>query len=730
MPPTINKNPMALRKKFPTYRQLDQMDCGPTCAKIVTDHFGVHAPWDELRAKTDLQKGGSSFMGLSRALESYGIGSLAMITDLRELVGELPLPLIAHWQGEHFVVVHRVTRRKIHVSDPALGLVRYNHKEFRKEWAPEGKGVVLLLEQQVNYQGNGEEDGAKGFGFLWAYLQPLKKYMGQWILGLALAFAIQMALPFLTQSLVDRGIAHQDLGFVQLVVVAYALLWIIRWFSELLRDWFTLHLSTQIQIQMVTDFLGRLLVMPMAFFDTRTTGDFLQRIQDHQHIDDFLGDRSLLIVFDVFSILAFGTLLFLLDSAIGGMFAFGALVFLGWSLLFIRQREQLDHFLFGNQRKGQSLLVQLLTTIGDIQVNGSQARRILEWKANQHDRFQLEAKGLKLDQAQRKGGAFILEGMALGILLVSAQKVLSGGLTLGSLLAIQTIMGSLHGPTAHLVDFLSGWQRARLSLLRLAEIHGQPHEEGQVGMDITEVEGPIRGVDLGFGYGDMARPILKPLDFEISFGSTVALVGPSGSGKSTLLKLLLRLYEPDSGTLYVGEGPLRLVDPDIWRDACGAVMQDSKLFDDTLERNITESRSELATNSERLKKAIGQSQLTEVVHALPLGLKTKIGANGQLLSGGECQRVLLARALYKNPKFLFLDEATSALDAENEKRIMDHLLGDVEPRTLVFAAHRLSTVIKADKILVLDKGQIVETGNHVELVQQQGLYAQLIQHQL
>lgn len=721
---------MALRRRFPTYRQLDQMDCGPTCAKIVLDHFGVQVPWEELRSKTGLHKEGSSFLGLSKALESYGIGSLAMITDVRELKGELPLPLIAHWQGNHFVVVYKVGRRKVHVSDPASGLVSYTYREFRKHWSPEGKGLVLLLEQKIKFQGSGEVGRTNGLGFLWAYLRPLKKYMGSWILGLALAFAVQLALPFLTQSLVDKGIAYHDLGFVHLVVVAYAFLWIIRWASELLRDWFTLYLSTQIQIQMVTDFLSRLLVLPMAFFETKTTGDFLQRVQDHQHIDDFLGDSSLLIVFDLFSLLAFGTLLFLFDGLIGGIFLLGVGMFLGWSLLFLRQREQLEHRLFGNQRKGQSLLVQLLSTIGDIKVNGSQVRRIMEWRANQHDRFQLEAKRLKLDQSQRKGGTFILEGMAMAILLVSAHKVLAGGLTLGSLLAIQTIMGSVHVPTSHLVDFLTGWQRARLSLLRLAEIHGVPTLEGQKGMDIGKIEGPIKAVGLGFAYGNMDRPILERLDFEIPFGSTVALVGPSGSGKSTLLKLLLRLYEPDSGNLYIGKGPLRLLDQGTWREACGAVLQDSRLFNDTLERNITESRSELATDPERLKRAIHQSQLTEVVHALPLGLKTKIGENGQLLSGGERQRVLLARALYRNPKFLFLDEATSALDAENEKRIMDHLLGDTEPRTLIFAAHRLSTVIQADKILVLDKGHIVETGSHVELMQEHGLYAQLIQHQL
>lgn len=718
------------RRRFPNYIQLDQMDCGPTCVKIVAKHFGYTISREFLRKQTQVDKRGTSFNGLKNALAHYGIDSLAIAADIKELIDELPLPLIAHWSGNHFVVVYKTKKNRIWVSDPALGRVSYDVKEFGRHWAAEGKGIVLLLEK-TREAADGNEASAKGFPFLWTYLQPFRGSLLPWALGLTLLFLIQLALPFLTQALVDGGIMHQDLTLVQLIMLGYGSLVVIRLASEALRDGWTLWLSAHVKVKLLSDFLERLLMAPMDFLDTKTTGDVLQRIYDHHYIDSFLGNRSLAVVFDVLSLLSFGMVLFLLDTGVGVFFSMGMLLFLLWALAFLRSKEVLDHRRFGNERKGHSLLVQLIGAVRDIQLNGSHLRRLMEWKGNQRRWFQLEARMLKLDLAQSKGGNLIWEATGLFILFWTAHQVLTGEMTLGSLLAIQFILGSLYGPSIHIVDFLLDWQRARLALERLGEVLSGPGKTIEPTGKEVKNGATIKGEGIHFFYGGASDlKVLHDVSFEIPFGTTVALVGPSGSGKSSLMQLLLMLYQPRSGKILVEGQPLHHWPSEVWREQCGAVLQDSRLFNDTLERNITESHPDQLVDEGALWSAVEDSELTEVVNGLPLGLATLIGEDGQFLSGGQRQRVLLARVLYRNPKYLFLDEATSALDSASEARIINRLLSPKTPRTTVIASHRLSTIRNVDHIWVLEGGRIVERGNHKELIKKQGRYHLLVQEQL
>lgn len=719
---------------FPNYRQLDQMDCGPACLKIVTKHFGQEYNLEYLRKISHLRKGGVSMAGLSEALETIGIEAIGIRSDLMELVRDVPLPAIAHWENNHFVVVYQTSKKFIYVSDPATGLIKYRHAEFIEKWSGKqnGEGILLLLEPNHNFNSVPEQDNERtGLAYLYKYLLPFKSYIGQLCLGLFLASIIQFLLPFLTQSIVDYGIDYGNIGFIQLVVIAQVFLFLTRLASELIRDWLLLHMSTQINISMISDFLDKLLLLPITYFHSKTTGDFMQRIYDHQRIEDFLGGRSLSIAFDFFSILVFAIVLWYFNMDVLMIFMAGTILFMGWTLLFLKKKAILDHKLFNLNRKDQSLLIQLITAVREIKLNGSELRRKLEWKKVQGSLYRLKIKILRIDQFQLKVGSLLNEMTSILIIFWSAKAVVSGEITLGTMLAIQFIVGSLSIPISNTLDFIVGLQRATLSLKRLSEVHSLKLEAQANNAANTIGIGDITITNLDFGYGEGVSPkVLDDINISIPQGKITAIVGHSGSGKTTLLKLLLKLYEPRNGNIKIGKENLKWLNTKKWREVCGAVLQNGTLFNDTLERNITESRANKPTDRKRLIDAVALANLTELVDNLPLGYETHIGEHGSLLSGGEKQRLLIARAIYKNPHYLFFDEATSALDAKNEKVITDNLSSFYKGKTVVIIAHRLSTVRSADQIYVMHKGKIVEKGHHLQLVEQNGIYHQLVMNQL
>lgn len=723
--------------QFPGYRQLDQMDCGPTCLKMITDYFGKDFHLDYLREISFLQKGGASMAGLSQALASLGIESVGIKAHINELVSEVPLPAIAHWEGNHFLVVYKVNRKYIFVSDPAFGKIKYTHKEFIEKWGVDdaSTGVLLLVEPTEKFFQDEDPDNEvevkKGIGFLWEYLTPYKKYLNQVLLGLFLATLVQLMLPFLTQSLVDYGINYENVSFVYLIVIAQLFLFLTRAASTVIRDWILLFICTRVHIEMISDFLDKLLKLPLKYFDSKTTGDFMQRIYDHQRVDEFLCGRGLTIPFDLLNILVFGLVLGFFNGTITLIFVVGTSLFLLWSLLFMKKKEFLDHQFFDLSQKEQSLFLQILLAVTEIKLNNSENRRKSEWKVNQSKLFGLQSRILKVDQAQMNGGRFINELTNIFIVFWSAKAVISGEITLGAMLAIQFIIGNLALPVSNTIDFLVGYQRASLSLDRLAEVHNQKPENQFHNRKNFINPGDIAINNLSFSYGgSFESSVLKNISVLIPLGKTTAIVGPSGSGKTTLFKLLLKLYDPVKGKINIGNQELGDLNTERWRKMCGIVMQEGVIFNDTIERNITESQSHLATDMELLRRSIEISNLSGFIEKLPLGLKTKIGEQGQLLSGGEKQRLLIARAIYKDPFYLFFDEATSSLDAENERIIAENLHAFYSGKTVVIIAHRLSTVKQADQILVMNSGRIVESGIHESLVQQEGIYHNLIKNQL
>ena len=720
---------------FPSYRQLDQMDCGPSCLKMLTEYFGRSYDLEYLRRISFLQRDGVSLEALSQALQLIGIESVGIKTDIEELISDVPLPAIAHWEGNHFIIIYKTNRKFIFVSDPAYGKVKYKHEEFVHKWAESERrqGVLLLAEPTRQFFDEEPQEMEKkgGLGFLLDYLKPHKKYIFQVLLGLFLAAIIQLMLPFLTQSMVDYGINYEDLSFINLILVAQLFLFITRSATEVIRGWVLLLVSTRANIQMLTDFLGKLLSLPIEYFESKTIGDFMQRIYDHQRIDEFLTGRGLSIPFDILNILVFGFVLSYFSSTITLLYLFGTTLFFVWSLLFMKKKEILDNQLFDLNRKDQSLFLQIILAVSEIKLNNSENRRKREWESNQNNLFRLKSKILGVGQTQVNGGRFITELTNIFIIFSSAKAVITGNMTLGTMLAIQFIIGSLSLPISHIVDFLTGYQEAILSFNRLSEVHNEIPEDHRMGYGTKLIPADITLKKVGFRYGEQSLPlVIKDINITIPIGKTTAIVGSSGSGKTTLLKILLKFYEPIHGLVRVGEEDLEDINTALWRSKCGTVMQDGHLFNDTLERNITESQPDTPIDRKLLRKAVEIVNLADFIQNLPLGYETRIGENGQLLSGGEKQRVLLARAIYKDPDYLFLDEATSSLDSENEMVITERLFSFCKDRTVVIIAHRLSTVINADQILVMERGEIVEKGSHRELLSKEGVYHNLVKNQL
>lgn len=719
---------------FPAYRQLDQMDCGPTCLKIITEFYGRHFSLNYLREISSQQKGGISFRDLSRALGIMGLDSVGIKSNLNELIEDIPLPAIVHWEQNHFLVVYKVDKKDVFVSDPAMGRTKYSHHEFQNRWSGnEGtEGALLLVQPKESFLDSDDEiTRPEGITFLLDYLSPYKRYIGQVFLGLFLAMLIQLSFPFLTQSIVDYGINYENLDFIYLIVIAQLFLFLTRSVTEVIRDWLLLHISAKVTVAMISDFLDKLLKLPISFFDSKTTGDFIQRIYDHQKVEEFLSGQSLSIVFDLLTIIVFAFVLGIFNSTILLFFLIGTSLYLGWSLLFMKKKEILDHQQFDLLRKEQSHFLQIIMAVKEIKLNNSEERRKSEWKMNQSRLFGLQSTILKIDQSQLKGGKFINEVMGILIVFWSAKAVILGEISLGTMLAIQFIVGSLYVPVSNIMDFLVGYQKAKLSLRRLSEIHNQKSENHHNESDGIGLDGDIKLHNISFHYGAQgSKAVLNNVSTIFPEGKVTAIVGASGSGKTSLLKILLKFYKPSEGKIEIGNENFENIELNEWRRACGVVLQDGLLFNDTIERNITESRSDEPLNKKRIREAIKMANLSNLIDSLPLGFQTRIGEQGQVLSGGEKQRLLIARAIYKDPKYLIFDEATSSLDAENEKVITGNLTQFYENKTVIIVAHRLSTVKNADQILVMDNGKIVEQGNHQDLISQQGVYHKLVRNQL
>ncbi|TCI94216.1 peptidase domain-containing ABC transporter [Tenacibaculum sp. M341] len=723
-------------KKFPHYKQTEAKDCGPTCIKIIAKHYGRNINTQQLRNLSETTREGSSLLGLSEAVESIGFKSLGIKLAFEKL-REAPLPCIVHWNKNHYVVLYKIKKDTVFISDPAHGLITFTKEEFIKHWignnADENteEGIALLVEPTPKfYEEEFDEDQKFGFSFIFKYLIKYKKFIAQLIIGLLAGSLLQLILPFLTQSVVDVGIENQDINFVYLILFAQLFLFLGKASLEIIRSWILLHLSTRINISLISDFFIKLMKLPISYFDVRMTGDLLQRINDHKRIERILTTSSLTVLFSFVNLIIFSLVLGYYSLQIFGVFVIGSVLYFTWVLFFFKKRKELDYKRFSEVSQEQSKVIELINGMQEIKLHNAERRMRWNWEYVQARLFKVATKSLALEQTQSVGSNLINELKNMFITILSAKLVIDGNITLGMMMAISYIVGQLNGPITQLINFMRDLQDAQISLDRLGEIHNMEDEENPNDEKVTNIptNNDIEIKDIYFRYTGGLDPVIKDLTLTIPANKTTAIVGTSGSGKTTLMKLLLGFYQVDKGDIVLGNFNFKSISQKEWRRNCGVVMQEGYIFNDTIAKNI--AVGEDYVDKEKLAHAIDVANISDYIEALPLGYNTKIGSEGSGLSTGQKQRLLIARSVYKNPKFLFFDEATSALDANNEKTIMEKLNTFFSDKTAVVIAHRLSTVKNAHQIVVLEKGKIVEKGNHNELIKLKGSYYHLVKNQL
>ena len=712
------------------------MDCGPTCIRMIAAFYGKSYSLQRLRQLAHITREGVSLLGLSEAAEAIGFRTIGARITFEQLF-QAPKPCVVHWDQEHFVVVYKLRKSKVYVADPAFGLVEYSEAEFKKHWLAtvrhgEEKGICLLFDPTPKFfEFEGEQANRGQFRFLLKYLKPHRKLVVQLVLGFIAGSLIQLIFPFLTQSIVDVGINTQDINFIYLVLAAQMMLFISRMTVDFIRSWILLHISTRINISIISDFLIKLMKLPIGFFDTKMIGDLLQRIGDHRRIERFLTSQSLNVIFSVFNIVIFSIVLIIYKLSIFLVFLCGSVLYIAWVFMFLKRRRELEFKQFVQLADNQSKLIQLINGMQEIKLNNYERQKRWEWERIQARLFKVNIKNLSLQQYQQAGSVFINETKNIVITVLAATAVVNGNMTLGMMLAVQYIIGQMNSPLEQMVEFMQVSQDAKISLERLSEIHTQKDEEQDQAGKLTDLpsNADLTISDLLFQYeGPNSPKVLNYINLTIPQGKVTAIVGTSGSGKTTLVKLLLGFYPPVSGNIKVGSSDLFQFKQQWWRDRCGAVMQDGFIFSDTIANNIALPEDEV--DKERLAYAVRLANIQEFIESLPLNYNTKIGPEGVGLSQGQKQRILIARAIYKNPEFIFFDEATNALDANNEKVILENLNEFFKGKTVVVVAHRLSTVKNANQIAVLERGELVELGTHEELTAKQGAYYNLVKNQL
>ncbi|MBN7818032.1 peptidase domain-containing ABC transporter [Algoriphagus pacificus] len=725
-----------MKASFPYYKQPDAKDCGPTCIRIISKHYGKLISLQEIRTLSETTRSGSNLLKLSDAAEAIGFKTIGAKLNFEKLE-KAQLPLIVHWDKNHFVVVYRITKTKVFLSDPAYGLIQLTKTEFISRWignnvASDSKdGITLLLEPTpLFYKKKWESTDKHSLAFLFQYLIKYKGLISQLAIGLFVGSLLQLVFPFLTQSIVDIGIQNQDIGFIYLILIAQVMLFIGRTSVEVFRSWILLHLSTRVNISLVSDFFIKLMNLPISFFDTRMTGDIMQRIGDHRRIENLLTGTALNTFFSFFNLFVFGGVLMYYSPVIFLIFMGGSIIYILWIIYFLKRRKELDYMRFAQLSQEQSTVIELINGMQEIKLHNAETFKRWKWEFVQARLFNVSIKNLALEQTQGVGSSVINELKNILVTFASALFVINGELTLGMMLSLQYIIGQLNGPIIGLVSFIRTYQDAKISLDRLNEIHDKDDEESrdkQLVYDIVPGE-DLNVTNLSFRYLGADENVLKKINLTIPKQKITAIVGASGCGKTTLMKLLLKFYEPSKGEIHYGKNDLRFISPRFWREHCGVVMQEGYVFNDTIAANI--AVGEEVIDFERLVLASKTANIYDFIQSLPLRFNTKIGNEGVGVSSGQKQRLFIARAIYKNPEILFFDEATSALDAKNERIVMENLNQFMRGKTVFIIAHRLSTVRNADQIIVMDEGSVKEIGNHDELVLKSGVYFNLVKNQL
>ena len=726
---------------FKVERQHDSMQCGIACLQMICNYYGKEYSLDSLSKICFATTEGVSMLGISETATSLGFHVVNVKCTVKTLT-EVSLPSILHWNQNHFVVLYRVkNENKFYIADPGKGLVTYSLEEFKKHWIStnsngQDKGIAMFLETTPTFFTHQMEDkkkisGKRSFHFLFGYVKKYRKYFGQVILGLIVGSLSQFVLPFLTQSIVDVGIKNQAIGFVWLILLGQLMLTISRTAIDFIRRWLLLHISLRINISLVSDFFIKLLKLPMSFFDTKLMGDLMQRMNDHSRVNNFLTQQTLNITFAMLTFVVFSVVLFFYNKLVFAIFLLGSILYGVWMTLFLKRRKLLDYELFEQQAINNNKTYEFITTIQESKLQDCEQRRRWEWEDTQAELFGVQMKSLKLQQTQEAGSIFINEVKNIIITVVAATAVIHGQMTLGMMLAVQYIIGQLNSPVEQLMNFFYSLQDVKISLERINEIHQMDDENGKEGL-LTSIEDKNEGIDIKnimFKYDPHAlRKTIDDVSIHIPQGKVTAIVGASGSGKTTLIRLMLGYYPVLEGQINIGNTDINKLNKKWWRRQCGVVMQDGVIFSESIARNIAVDDGDI--DKERLLKAAEIACIKDYVMALPLKFNTKIGRDGVGLSQGQKQRILIARAVYKNPDYIFLDEATNSLDANNERSIVENLDKFYKGKTVVVVAHRLSTVKNADQIVVIDHGNVVEVGNHESLTAKRGAYYNLVKNQL
>ncbi|MFN7539186.1 MAG: peptidase domain-containing ABC transporter [Bacteroidota bacterium] len=723
-------------KKFKFYFQTNAMDCGPACLRMIMYYYGKSFTQDSLRVMTDFNRDGTSLLGLANAAESIGIKSIGVNLYFKELIQDAKLPCIVHWRQNHFVVITpNSTKTRIEVADPAHGILIYTKDEFCAHWlqtSDDVRGIALLLEPTLEfYQQKDSKLPGVSWGILFRYLNLYKGFIFQLLISLLLASSLQLVFPFLTQSIVDVGINTRNLQYIYIILFAQLFLFTGRTVTEFIRSHLLMYIGTRINISILSDFWIKLMQLPLSYFDARKTGDTLQRIDDHSRIQHFLTTGSLNLIFSLINLFIFSFVMILYNIPVFLVFLTGNILYFIWVRFFLGFRKKLDIERFSVAAKENSATMQLVQGMQEIRLNNCERPKRWEWERLQAAIFKISFKGLQINQYQQAGALFISEGKNIIITFFVANAVIDGHLTLGAMLAIQYIIGQLNSPVEQLIGFMQQAQDAKLSLERLNEIHSLESEESSEKnlQHVLPSHKSIRIQNLTYAYtGAGNDPVLTNISLTIPQNNVTAIVGMSGSGKTTLIKLLLKFYEQYQGDIEVGDTNLRCISHSFWRSKCSCVLQDGFIFNDTIGNNIALDGQQI--DIKQLHHACKVANILTFIESLPLGFNTKIGLEGTGISQGQRQRILIARAVYKNPQYIFFDEATNALDANNEKVILENLNSFFENKTVVVVAHRLSTVKNADKIVVLHNGKIVEEGTHTELTLQKGYYFELVKNQL
>ena len=726
---------------FKVERQHDSMQCGIACLQMICNYYGKEYSLDSLSKICFATTEGVSMLGISETATSLGFHVVNVKCTVKTLT-EVSLPSILHWNQNHFVVLYRIkNEKKFYIADPGKGLMTYSLEEFKKHWIStnsngQDKGIAMFLETTPTFFTHQMEDkkkisGKRSFHFLFGYVKKYRKYFGQVILGLIVGSLSQLVLPFLTQSIVDVGIKNQDIGFVWLILLGQLMLTISRTAIDFIRRWLLLHISLRINISLVSDFFIKLLKLPMSFFDTKLMGDLMQRMNDHSRVNNFLTQQTLNITFAMLTFVVFSVVLFFYNKLVFAIFLLGSILYGVWMTLFLKRRKLLDYELFEQQAINNNKTYEFITTIQESKLQDCEQRRRWEWEDTQAELFGVQMKSLKLQQTQEAGSIFINEVKNIIITVVAATAVIHGQMTLGMMLAVQYIIGQLNSPVEQLMKFFYSLQDVKISLERINEIHQMDDENGKEGL-LTSIEDKNEGIDIKnimFKYDPHAlRKTIDDVSIHIPHGKVTAIVGASGSGKTTLIRLMLGYYPVLEGKINIGNTDINKLNKKWWRRQCGVVMQDGVIFSESIARNIAVDDGDI--DKERLLKAAEIACIKDYVMALPLKFNTKIGRDGVGLSQGQKQRILIARAVYKNPDYIFLDEATNSLDANNERSIVENLDKFYKGKTVVIVAHRLSTVKNADQIVVIDHGKVVEVGNHESLTAKRGAYYNLVKNQL